>query len=44
MALSEPDWLAGDGIYKLNAPRTVITALERLRSELSSSAVSRARA
>ena len=34
MALSEPDWLSGDGIYKLNAPRTVITALERLRSEI----------
>lgn len=34
MALSGPDWLAGDGIYKLNAPRTVITALERLRSEI----------
>lgn len=33
-ALSEPDWLSSDGIYKLNAPRTVITALERLRSEI----------
>ena len=34
MALSEPDWVSGDGIYKLNAPRTVITALERLLSEI----------
>jgi hypothetical protein len=34
IALSEPDWLSGDGIYKLNAPRTAIAALEQLRSQI----------